>query len=303
LLVDIHAHHVNPDLQTSPPLCRNSSAIISAQRESKIDLTVLSDPFILKQADDAIISRAKAIQMSHSYYSDFCKQNPNRFRFFAYGYPSSDDEHRQALLQGLEDENCCGMVINSNVDGNYPDSASFRTLFEIACDRSLPIFVHPNFKSIGYEQLLQYHLLSILGRPTDVSLAAFRIILAGMLEEFPETKIICAYGGGALTMLKLRLDNQCETPRHQAEKKFSESLTKVPSKYFKSFYVDTTTMSPEAILNAVNVLGEKHVLMGTDFPPGSIAPKRYVQEIRKLPLSSRARVGIGGENSEKLLGL
>jgi predicted TIM-barrel fold metal-dependent hydrolase len=302
LLIDIHSHHLNPALKTSPPLCRTPSLVVREQEAAGIELNVLSDPFILKQADDANLTRLKAIRMSHDYYSKFCRSNA-RFRFFAYGCPSSDREYLQELLRGLEDENCSGVVINSNVDGKYPDSISYRKIFEVACDKRMPVFLHPNFKSIGYEQLLQYHLLSILGRPTDVSLAAFRIILSGLLEELPKTRVICAYGGGALTMLKLRLDNQCETPRHRAEKKFSENLTKPPSKYFDSFYADTTTMSPEAILNTLNVLGKDHVLMGTDFPPGSIPPKNYVKEISKLPATSDVKRAISGRSAERLLRL
>jgi predicted TIM-barrel fold metal-dependent hydrolase len=303
LLIDIHSHHVSTGLKTSPPLCRKPSLVLREQERAGIDLGVMSDPFILKQADDAKLSRLKAIRMSHEYYSKFCRSNSDRFRFFAFGCPSSEPEYLQELLRALEDEYCSGIVINSNVDGDYPDSSGFRKIYEAACDKRVPVFIHPNFKSIGYDQLLQYHLLSILGRPTDVSLAAFRLILSGIFEEFPKLRVICAYGGGALTMLKLRLDNQCETPRHKLEKKFADILTKLPSKYFGSFYADTTTMSPEAIVNTLNVLGKDHVLMGTDFPPGSILPKNYVREISKLPVASKVRQGIAGGNAMKLLRL
>ncbi len=102
-------------------------------------------------------------------------------------------------------------------------------------------------------------------------------------------------------MLKLRLDNQCDTPRHKSEQKYNFSLTKPPSEYFKSFYVDTTTMSSEAILNTLNVLGEDHVLLGTDFPPGSISPKQYLHLIDGLPVSKEIKSGIKGKNAEKLL--
>jgi aminocarboxymuconate-semialdehyde decarboxylase len=303
LIVDVHSHHSNPGLDTSPPLCREPSKLLESQKISRIDRILLSDPFILKQADDANLDRSKAIQLSHDYYRDFCRSYPGKFGYFAFAYPTSGANNRQGLVDAVDDENCVGIVTNSNVDGKYPDDESFREIFEVASDRKVPILIHPNFKSIGYEQLLQYHLLSILGRPTDVSLAAYRIILSGILEEFPATKLILSYGGGALTMLKLRLDNQCETPRHVAEEKFSSTLTKAPSKYFGSFYADTTTMSPEAILNTLNVLGSDHVLLGTDFPPGSIPPRDYVKEIKRLKVSEKTTAGILGQNAKRLFKL
>ncbi len=192
MIVDIHAHHINPQLDTSPPLCRQPALIIQSRSESKTDVIVLSDPFILKQADDANLHRLKAIQMSHSYFAEFCKLNDEYFRYFAYAYPHTKSDYSKELIRALDNRYCVGLLMNSNVDGKYPDSKNFREIFEIASDKRLPIFIHPNFKSIGYENLLEYHLLSILGRPTDVSLAAFRMILSGVLEEFRRLKIICS---------------------------------------------------------------------------------------------------------------
>ncbi len=156
---------------------------------------------------------------------------------------------------------------------------------------------------MGADKLQQYHLLSILGRPTDVTLAVFRLILSGILEEFKGLKIICAYGGGALTMLKLRIDYQCDIPEHRAEPHYSPTLTKPPSEYIRSLYLDTTTMSKEAIMNAINVVGEDHVLLGTDFPPGTVHPRRYIQSINELSVSDDAKIGILGKYAASLLGI
>lgn len=301
MLIDIHAHHTDPRIETAAPLYRDSGAILRTQKESGIDIVVLSDVMLSYYAGLANLERQKAIRMSHDYLSKFARSNPGRFMFFAFANPPGGKEAREELLRALDDPYCKGIMLNSNIDGKYPDSEEIRGVFGIASERRVPVFIHPPMKTMGSDKLQGYHLASILGRPTDATLAVLRIILSGVLEEYPDLKLVCAYGGGALTMLKLRIDFQCDIPEHRSEMHYSPKLSKKPSEYLRSLYLDTTTMSKEAIMNMISVVGADHVLLGTDFPPGSIHPKRYIQSINELPISDEAKKGILGKNAAMLL--
>jgi aminocarboxymuconate-semialdehyde decarboxylase len=223
--------------------------------------------------------------------------------FFALAYPAGGAEARKELLRALDDEYCKGIMLNSNIDGRYPDEQDVRWVFDIATERDLPILIHPPLSTMGQDKLQQYHLLSILGRPTDVTLAALRMILSGLMEEYKNLKVVLSYGGAALTMLKSRIDFQCDLPEYRAQLAHDPILTKRPSEYIRCFYLDTTGMSKEGIMHLINVGGAERVILGTDFPPGTVPPKRYIQTINELPISDSAKEGILGGNAISLLGL
>lgn len=301
--MDIHSHHTDPRIEGAAPLYKDAQMILKTQRESNIDVNVLSDVMLFDYASKSNIERMKAIRMSHDYFMKFARDNAERFMFFAFAYPFGGEEAKKELLRALDDQYCKGIILNSNIDGKYPDEKEVRYVFDIATDRDVPLFIHPPRTTMGADKLDQYHLLSILGRPTDVTLAALRIILSGIMEEYKKLKVVLSYGGAALTMLKLRIDFQCDIPEHRAQPHYSPILTKQPSEYIRSMYLDTTTMSKEAIMNLINVVGADHVVLGTDFPPGTVHPRRYIQTINELPVSESAKKGILGGNAISLLKL
>lgn len=303
MIVDIHSHHTDPRIEGAAPLYKDAQMIVKTQRESNIDVNIMSDVMLFDYAQKSNIDRMKAIKMSHDYLMKFARENAGHFMFFAFAYPLGGEEARKELLRAMEDQYCKGIILNSNIDGHYPDEKVVREVFDIATDKDVPVFIHPPRFTMGADKLDAYHLLSILGRPTDVTLAALRMILSGVMEEYKNLKVVLAYGGAALTMLKLRIDYQCDIPEHRAQPHYSPTLTKQPSEYIPSMYLDTTTMSKEAIMNLINVVGADHVVMGTDFPPGTVHPKRYIKTINELPISDSAKQGILGGNATSLLKL
>ena len=62
-------------------------------------------------------------------------------------------------------------------------------------------------------------------------------------------------------------------------------------------------MSMESMMILINVVGADHVLLGTDFPPGTTHPKKYVDTVKELPISDSAKMGIVGGNALNLLGI
>lgn len=303
MIVDFHTHLADPQIHTAAPLLKDYENVLRTQAESGIDLNIMSDAWLFVFASRANIDRLRAMRISHDYFMKFSKSHQGRFMFMAFAYPFGGDESRKELLRALDDENCKGILLNTNIDGRYPDEEEVRSVFEIACDRNVPLFLHPPSSTVGADKLQQYHLLSIVGRPMDLTLAALRMILSGIMEEYKKMKVVLSYGGGLLPMLKLRIDSQCDIPEHRSESPFSSSLTKLPSEYIRSMYLDTSTMSKESILNMINVVGADHVLLGTDFPPGSVHPKKYIEAVNELPISDSAKKGILGENALTLLGM
>jgi aminocarboxymuconate-semialdehyde decarboxylase len=52
----------------------------------------------------------------------------------------------------------------------------------------------------------EYRLASSIGRPFDLCLALGRLIVRGILEDFPRLKIVASHGGGGICETISRMD-------------------------------------------------------------------------------------------------
>jgi len=71
----------------------------------------------------------------------------------------------------------------------------------------VPLFVHPPRVPIGHEQQMdQYKLDELVGRPFDTAMALARMILSGLFDRYPRLKVCVAHMGGGLLPVMGRLD-------------------------------------------------------------------------------------------------
>jgi hypothetical protein len=75
----------------------------------------------------------------------------------------------------------------------------------------------------------------------DTSIALCRIILSGILDEYPKLKLVCPHLGGTLPYLIGRIDHQT-----QVLKRGAEHITKPPSAYLKNVWLDIVSPSAPA---------------------------------------------------------
>jgi aminocarboxymuconate-semialdehyde decarboxylase len=59
------------------------------------------------------------------------------------------------------------------------------------------IFIHPN-QVLGAERMKDYNLANLIGNPTDTSVAVAKLIFGGVLERYPQLKLLLAHAGGFL---------------------------------------------------------------------------------------------------------
>jgi predicted TIM-barrel fold metal-dependent hydrolase len=86
-----------------------------------------------------------------------------------------------------------GLLITSSWHGQFLDSEAAFPFWEWAQDREVPIFIHPPRVPIGYDQQMdQYKLDELVGRPFDTAMALARMILSGLFDRYPRLKIAVA---------------------------------------------------------------------------------------------------------------
>ena len=127
----------------------------------------------------------------------------------------------------------------------------------------LPMFLHPTdviFQDMldGYDGAL--HLS--LGRVIEVSVAAMRLILSGMMERHPKLKIVMSHTGGSLPYQAGRMDKNSKAAK----------LPNPVTTYMKRMYTDTVSPHSAGIKFAIDYYGIDHVMYGTDYPCWDPAP-------------------------------
>ena len=121
----------------------------------------------------------------------------------------------------------------------------------------VPILVHPNDEAFaavldGYGGAL--HLS--LGRVVDVSVAAYRLVLSGLMDRHPNLKVVVTHTGGVLPYQAGRLDKNSG----------AAGLPARPSDYLKRMYTDTVSPHAAGVKFAVEFYGADHVMYGSDYP-------------------------------------
>ena len=121
-----------------------------------------------------------------------------------------------------------------------------------------------------------------LGRVMEVSVAASRLVLSGLMERHPGLKIVLSHTGGALPYQSGRMDKNTKAAK----------LPRPASTYLKRMFTDTVSPHAAGMRFAIEYYGIDNVMYGTDYPCWEPA--------QCLALLERARSD-GGAEAEALL--
>jgi len=143
----------------------------------------------------------------------------------------------------------------------------------------LPIFLHPMM--INNERMKQYYLINLLGNPFETAIAASHLIYGGVLDRFPRLEISLPHAGGALPILRGRLDQGWRT---RAECKH---LPRAPSEYLRRFTYDTLGHDDRIAFHSAMV-GIGHLDEQRSGRP------HYDEEFRRLRQLDRQLRGLAG---------
>ncbi|HEX3721503.1 MAG TPA: amidohydrolase family protein [Nitrolancea sp.] len=184
-----------------------------------------------------------------------------------------------------------GVEILSNIDGDGLDNPALEPFWAAVEALRIPILIHPN-NVLGVDRLGPYYLRNLLGNPTETAQAGARLLFSGVLERYPELKIILSHGGGTLPHLIGRLQHGFEV-RPECHQ-FSDD----PIARMNRFYYDTVVFNPMILRHVIDIVGIEQVVLGTDFPfdMGETDPVDFVStaglstEARDLILNAGERL-------------
>jgi aminocarboxymuconate-semialdehyde decarboxylase len=143
--------------------------------------------------------------------------------------------------------------------------------------------------------MTDYWLMPLVGFLADTTLAAAKLVFAGVPERYPNIKWVLGHLGGAIPYLAERLDRGFE-----AFPDCREDINRKPSEYLRNFYFDCVNFDPNALRCAVDFAGASQLLAASDYPHqiGSISKMKSSLEALKVSASERKQI-LGG-NAQRL---
>lgn len=197
-----------------------------------------------------------------------------------------------------------GLLICSSWHGRFLDTEEAYPFWEWVEDQQVPVFIHPPRVPIGHDQQMdQYKLDELVGRPFDTAMALARMILSGLFDRYPRFKVAVAHMGGGLLPVMGRLDFGWRLGSEGMPERAKIKCQRLPSEYLSRLAVDTMGVWAPHVREAVEVFGPDRVMLGTDYGPVPIDPKEHVDIVRALPIADADKEKILWRNADRFFNL
>jgi aminocarboxymuconate-semialdehyde decarboxylase len=190
-----------------------------------------------------------------------------------------------------------GAMLFSNVNGVALADPRFDPLYAEANRLGAILHIHPT-DPVGVEAMTDYWLMPLVGFLADTTLAAAKLVFAGVPERYPNIKWVLGHLGGAIPYLVERLDRGWEAfPDCRAD------ISRKPSEYLRNFYYDAVNFDPKAVRLAVDFAGADHVMAASDYPHQIGSIPKMKSSLDALNVTDSERKRILGENARELYNL
>lgn len=191
-----------------------------------------------------------------------------------------------------------GVEIGNHVGDRDLDDAGIVDFLAHAAQLDVPVFVHP-WDMAESPRLNRWMARWLAGMPQETHLSIISLILGGAFDRLPKNlKLAFAHSGGSFPYWLGRFENAWHRrPDLIAKSEFP------PSHYLDRFSVDTVVFQEASLRLLVDVLGEDHVMLGSDYPYplGETPVGTVVREASFLTDEQEAKI-LGG-NAQRFLGM
>jgi len=237
----------------------------------------------------------KLARLANDKFAELVNKHPERFAGFATLPLQVPDLALEELRRAVDDLGLKGLTLYSNVNGKPLDAKEFWPIYSECAKREIPIFIHPTYPA-NTTNMSDYCLIPVVGFLFDTTLATLRLIQAGVLERFPNLKVILAHLGSTIPYLIGRIDY--ESGRLPG---CNDRISEMPSAYFRRIYIDTVSLHTPALLSALDFPGIERIVYGSDYPFWD--QRRVISSIESLDIPQKSKEKIFSQNARTLLNI
>ncbi len=308
MIVDCHTH-VHPLREQARAIWKGKCPatienVLALHDEVGLDVSIISSAahYLREMTREEAVG---ALRESNEYLASLRDQHKDKVIAIATSIPGGGDKHLRELERAVKQDDMRAVLISSSHRGAYPDDDDARDFFALACELDIPVMIHPPSVGFGEERMDNYRLASSVGRPFDNCLALSRLIVRGILEDFPKLKIIGTHLGGGICEIIGRMDYAYEMGD---EAYFLGSyepmlITRKPSDYLRMMYLDTTCYHTPALECAAKTIGADRLVMGSDAPMLLTLKQRSIDIVEQADLTRAEKDAILSGNACKLFKL
>ncbi len=215
--------------------------------------------------------------------------------------------------RAINELGCRGIYLHSNINGKPLDSPEFMPLFEKMSGYNLPIYIHPwrsnDFTDYLTENESKYMIAGTFGWPYETTVAMTRLVFSGILEKYPNLKIVTHHCGGMVPYYEQRIHQHYgqQEMSQRGRPEYLRRLSKTPLEYYRMFYNDTAIHgNTPALMCAYNFCGADHIVFGADMPLGDNyfgfrAYRQTINAIEAMDITEGEKKKIFGDNARALL--
>jgi predicted TIM-barrel fold metal-dependent hydrolase len=234
-------------------------------------------------------------RICNDYLAEICARHPRRFVGLA-SLPLQDVPAAiEELDRAVDELGLRGALLFSHIGGQPVDALELWPFYAHAAARGVPLVLHPTVPTWS-EAIVDHSMIPMLGLMVDTSIAMLRLILGGILEQYPELQIVHPHAGGVLPYLMGRIIEQTEV-----KGRGREHITRSPEAYYERVYLDLVTPSPLAIRYAYDFAGADRLLYGSDHP--WVKAETILDLVDGLDIPEQDRARILGLNAAGLFGI
>ncbi|GFG50503.1 hypothetical protein CQY20_23640 [Mycolicibacterium agri] len=241
----------------------------------------------------------KVSQVMNDAMAEVMSPHARRFRPLA-NVPLQDPEAAaKELRRAMVDLGFAGAQIGTHVGGRNLGDKELRPFWEAVAELDAFIFLHPSPPPLGLREgrINRHDMGNFVGLPIESACALASLMFDGVYEDVGPLNTCFAHGGGAFPYIISRWEHGYEArlaPRNPPMKN--------PYSYLDSVYADSLTHSPKALRFLLEILGEDHVMLGSDYP-FDMGVDDPVAAMHEAIEAGPVRDKVAGGNAAKLLGM
>lgn len=204
--------------------------------------------------------------------------------------PMQEPDAATEMVSEIAAQGFVGVTFAARIGETELDATRYEPVWAALSEHQMVVFIHPGY-SADDQRTGDYGMVNAVGRPVDTTIAAARLLGAGIPSRHEGARIILAHGGGAIAFILGRLRRN-----HEINPKVAD-----PSEGLSRLFFDTVMFDPDALCYLIAKTSAGSVLLGSDypFPIGDPSPTEIVTSAQCL--DPEQRMSVLGDTATRLM--
>ncbi|OGO22994.1 MAG: hypothetical protein A2144_12395 [Chloroflexi bacterium RBG_16_50_9] len=229
-------------------------------------------------------------------------KHPDRFLGLATVPPWGDKECDYELDRCIKELGLHGVVCAAHYGTLYLDAEEFKPYFKKLNELGVPVCIHHTPLPVAYGSIYEYaNLRRYYGRCIDQMTCICRVLFSGLLDKFPNLRLIHTLLGGGFFAYTSNLVPRKSEVKEEVDR-FDMVADKIKGYLDRNIYFDMspTSWTAAQIKCAIEELGADHILFGGHYPVRREWLLKGPEYLRSLDIGEKAKRLILGENAMRL---